>query len=649
MSIIKARQVAYDYLVYSEDEKAEPERFTAVDGVTLDIQPGEFVAILGHNGSGKSTLAKHLNALLLPTRGTIWIDGTDTKEEKELWKIRQKAGMVFQNPDNQIIGSVVEEDVGFGPENVGMPTEDIWMRVEEALTKVGMIARRTSSPNRLSGGQKQRVAIAGVVAMRPQCIILDEPTAMLDPNGRAEVLKVVHELNEKENVTVVLITHYMEEVVGADRIYVMDQGKVIMTGPPREIFAQVERLKSLRLDVPQATELAYELRKEGIDMPEVLTRSELVKNICDLADEKHIARKPLENVASDDEKADDAASKEDRCQEQVASDLAETSLENKEDLEHSTADSCKVENASAQDEETTKNVTSSNRENLLKLENVSYTYGAGTAYEVKALENINLEIGSGEFIGIIGHTGSGKSTLVQLLNGLEKPSGGRITWKGQDIFDKDFPLRELRTKVGLVFQYPEHQLFESDILTDVSFGPKNKGLSKEKAEERAWQALQQVGVSESLYKASPFDISGGQKRRVAIAGVLAMDPEVLILDEPTAGLDPVGRDDILDCIKSLQKERGITVILVTHSMEDAASYADRLIVVNDGHIRYDDTPRTVFSHYKDLETMGLAAPEITYIMHELKTEGLPIESNAMTVKEAAQTLKKLLDGTKKEK
>ncbi len=484
MSIIKARQVAYDYLVYSEDEQAEPERFTAVDGVTLDIQPGEFVAILGHNGSGKSTLAKHLNALLLPTRGTIWIDGTDTKEEKELWKIRQKAGMVFQNPDNQIIGSVVEEDVGFGPENVGMPTEDIWMRVEEALTKVGMIARRTSSPNRLSGGQKQRVAIAGVVAMRPQCIILDEPTAMLDPNGRAEVLKVVHELNEKENVTVVLITHYMEEVVGADRIYVMDQGKVIMNGPPREIFAQVERLKSLRLDVPQATELAYELRREGIDIPEVLTRSELVKNICDLADEKHIARKPLENAASDDEKADDAASKEDRCQKKVTSDLAETSLENKEDLEHSTADYCEVENASAQDGEIAKDTTSSNRETLLKLENVSYTYGAGTAYEVKALENVNLEIGSGEFIGIIGHTGSGKSTLVQLLNGLEKPSGGRITWKGQDIFDKDFPLRELRTKVGLVFQYPEHQLFESDILSDVSFGPKNKGLSKEKAEER---------------------------------------------------------------------------------------------------------------------------------------------------------------------
>ena len=280
MSIIKARQLGFQYLKYSDEEK-EPEKIRAINSLDLDIEPGEFIAVLGHNGSGKSTLAKHINALLLPTSGTIWIDGRNTAEEKELWKIRQKAGMVFQNPDNQIIGTVVEEDAGFGPENLGVPTEDIWKRVDDALTKVGMQAFREKSPNRLSGGQKQRVAIAGVVAMRPQCIVLDEPTAMLDPDGRREVLKVVRELNEKENVTVILITHYMEEVVRADKVYVMDSGEVVMQGTPKEIFSQVETLKEYRLDVPQVTLLAHELHKAGVDIPEgILTTEELVNALC---------------------------------------------------------------------------------------------------------------------------------------------------------------------------------------------------------------------------------------------------------------------------------------------------------------------------------------------------------------------------------
>ncbi len=252
-----------------------------VDNVDLDIQAGEFVAVLGHNGSGKSTFAKHINALLLPTEGTIWIDGMDTAKEPELWKIRQKAGMVFQNPDNQIIGTVVEEDVGFGPENMGIPTDDIWKRVDESLLKTGMSAYRHHSPNKLSGGQKQRVAIAGVMAMRPQCIVLDEPTAMLDPNGRKEVLEAVHQLNRQENVTVVLITHYMEEVIDADRVVVMDDGHVVMEGTPREIFSQVETLKKYRLDVPQVTLLAHELKMSGVAIPDgILTTEELVNALC---------------------------------------------------------------------------------------------------------------------------------------------------------------------------------------------------------------------------------------------------------------------------------------------------------------------------------------------------------------------------------
>ncbi|WP_204453990.1 energy-coupling factor transporter ATPase [Blautia faecis] len=280
MGIIKAFKLGFDYLKYDEDGNVEATQ-RAVNDVNLDIEAGDFVAVLGHNGSGKSTLAKQINALLIPSEGTMWVDDMDTAKEPELWKIRQKAGMVFQNPDNQIIGTVVEEDVGFGPENMGVSTDEIWKRVDDSLKKTGMTAYRYQSPNKLSGGQKQRVAIAGVVAMRPSCIVLDEPTAMLDPNGRKEVLKAVSELNKKENVTVVLITHYMEEVIHANKVYVMDGGNVVMQGTPREIFSQVETLKKYRLDVPQVTLLAHELHKAGVDIPEgILTKEELVGALC---------------------------------------------------------------------------------------------------------------------------------------------------------------------------------------------------------------------------------------------------------------------------------------------------------------------------------------------------------------------------------
>ena len=283
MGIIRARKLGFDYYRYDENGRIQ-EASHAVRSVDLDIEAGQFAAVLGRNGSGKSTLAKHMNALLIPTEGVLWVDGMDTCQESELWKIRQKAGMVFQNPDNQIIGTVVEEDVGFGPENMGVPTEDIWKRVDDSLKAVGMTAWRYHSPNKLSGGQKQRVAIAGVMAMRPRCIVLDEPTAMLDPNGRKEVLKALRELNQKEQVTVILITHYMEEVVYADKVFVMDQGELMMQGSPREIFSRVEEMKKCGLDGPQVTMLAHELRKSGLKLPEdILTREELVDALCQLS------------------------------------------------------------------------------------------------------------------------------------------------------------------------------------------------------------------------------------------------------------------------------------------------------------------------------------------------------------------------------
>ena len=590
MGIIKAAKLAYDYLRYGE-EGEEPEVNRAIDHVDLDIQEGQFIAVLGHNGSGKSTLAKHINGLLVPSEGTLWVDHMDTSSPEDIWKIRQRAGMVFQNPDNQIIGTVVEEDVGFGPENLGVPTEDIWKRVDDSLEAVGMTAYRKHSPNKLSGGQKQRVAIAGVMAMKPKCIVLDEPTAMLDPNGRKEVLKAVRELNQKEGVTVILITHYMEEVVFADDVYVMDQGHLVMHGKPREIFSQVKQLKKYRLDVPQVTMLAYELRKNGLDIPKgILTIDELLGALQD----------PNLKV-----------------------------LDNWEQIEIP-----QYRSTGSDMEWKTEQVQSASGETSLRLEHVYYTYNPGTAYEMHALKDINLEIPQGQFVGIIGHTGSGKSTLIQHFNGLVRPTQGKIYFEGQDIWAEQFPLRGLRSKVGLVFQYPEHQLFETDVLTDVCFGPKNQNLTQEECEERAKEALTHVGLDESYYAKSPFELSGGQKRRVAIAGVLAMNPKVLILDEPTAGLDPQGRDEILDQIASLHKTRGITIILVSHSMEDIAKYVDRIIVMNHGVKEYDDAPKKVFSHYRELEKIGLAAPQITYIMHALSEKGLDVDVNATTVEEA---------------
>lgn len=589
MSMVKTDKLVFEY-EKRDDEGNVIGTQRAIDEVDIQIEKGRFIAILGHNGSGKSTFAKHINALLVPGGGTMWVGGRDTKDEDELWNIRQSAGMVFQNPDNQIIATVVEEDVGFGPENLGVPTKEIWQRVDDALEKVGMTEYRYRSPNKLSGGQKQRVAIAGVVAMRPECIVLDEPTAMLDPNGRKEVIRTVRDLQKQEKVTVILITHYMEEVTDADYIYVMDKGKVVMEGKPEQIFSKVDLLKHYRLDVPQATAVADELIRKGFPVSAgTLTREALCREVVSLARERGRIQDPLGKEVYRDEVK------------------------------------------SRPDEDP-----------VLRLKNLNYIYNPGTAYEKHAMKGVDLDIWQGEFIGIIGHTGSGKSTLIQHLDGLIRATGGELFFQGENIYQEGYSMKTLRQQVGLVFQYPEHQLFEEDVLSDVCFGPKNQGLSDEECRQRAKEALQMVGFPETLYNASPFDLSGGQKRRVAIAGVLAMRPKVLVLDEPTAGLDPKGRDDILDQIALLQKTTHMTVILVSHSMEDVARYVDRIIVMNRGEKIFDDTPKRVFRHYKRLEEVGLAAPEVTYLMHELRAQGIPVSTDITLVEEAADEIERVL-------
>lgn len=574
MSIIKSVNLVHKFSVTDENDNIIEEN-SALDGVNIDVEEGQFIAILGHNGSGKSTFARHINALLTPDEGTLYVNGHDTSDESKLWEIRQSAGMVFQNPDNQIIATVVEEDVGFGPENLGVPTDEIWERVDKALAAVGMTEYRHSSPMKLSGGQKQRVAIAGVVAMRPKCIILDEPTAMLDPNGRKEVIKTVTELNRQEKVTVILITHYMNEVTDADKVFVMDKGKVVMEGTPREVFTHVEELKKLGLDVPQVTEIAYRLEKQGIDMGGCVLTVEEFKERYEKATGHPIRSK-----------------------------------EGKTNKDGEINEEKKL---------------------LLEARNLRYVYEEGTANEKGALDNVSLKIHEGEFLGIIGHTGSGKSTLIQHLNGLMKADSGEIYFNNENIYDKEFSMPFLRKHVGLVFQYPEYQLFEQTVFEDVCFGPKNLGLSRDEIKEAAVKALTQVGLGEKYYEKSPFELSGGEKRRAAIAGVLAMNPEVLILDEPTAGLDPKGRDNILNQLKELQKERNIAIVLVSHSMEDVARYADRLVVMNGGKKLYDGGCREVFSHYKELEEIGLAAPQVTYLMSGA-------EETVMTVEEAVRLL-----------
>ncbi len=645
MSFIEVDNVIHDYV--SETEEGGEVTLRALSGVSFTVQAGEFIAILGHNGSGKSTLAKHINALLTPTEGTVWVDGRDTRAEEELLKIRKTAGMVFQNPDNQIIASIVEEDVAFGPENMGVPEEKMLRRVDEALQTVGMTERRHQSPNRLSGGQKQRVAIAGVLAMRPKCIVLDEATAMLDPKGRQEVLKTVSRLNKEEGITILLITHYMEEVPLADRVIVMDGGQIRMTGTPREIFAQWDLLKELRLTVPQITELGHTLKADGLlSAPCVLTAQELAEEICR---EHPAARSELQTAAEPETQATARKADEQTSAGQAGPETAADGPENAaggtvsvsdEKTAPEAADGPSGASGQAAAPEEARDVP------VLSLEKVGYAYEAGTTMERWALEDINIDIYAGQFIGLLGHTGSGKSTLIQHLNGLVRPARGRVLYRGEDIHGKDFSLRGLRGKVGLVFQYPEYQLFETDVITDVCFGPKNLGLSAQECTARAQKALQAVGLPEKAWKKSPFELSGGQKRRAAIAGVLAMEPEILILDEPTAGLDPAGREEILGRIAALHREKGITVVLVSHSMEDVARMAQRIIVMDHGHVFMDGPAREIFIRTQELEKVHLGSPQVTYALQALRAQGVPVPPSARTVAEAAGYIRQALGAAK---
>ena len=594
---------------FSYDGKAP-----ALAGVSAHVNAGEFVCILGGNGSGKSTLAKHLNALLLPDQGTVTVDGMSTADAECTYLIRQTAGMVFQNPDDQLVSTLVEDDVAFGPENLGIQLPELRERVMRALADVGLAGFERKETHVLSGGQKQRVAIAGVLAMNPRILILDEASAMLDPRGRAGLMRVCRELHER-GFTIVMITHFMEEAAQADRVIVLESGKVVCDGSPAQVLLQEDLLRRLNLDVPFATHLSHALRTAGVAVAPTVDDDALAAEILSLAKDSLLAG---------------AASAAGRG---VPANAGEA-------VEGAQTDDAAVDGAAG---ETTDGTAADCADAVIRFENVSFTYDpsevkrkrkrtpaqrqadwGNSPDSIWALSDVSFAVKSGEFLGIAGHTGSGKSTLVQHMNGILKPTRGRVMVRGLDMADKRSEA-ELRGTVGVVFQYPEHQLFAETVYKDVAFGPRNLGLSDDEVDERVHRALSRVGLDfDAVSQKSPFELSGGQQRRVAFAGILAMEPSVLVLDEPAAGLDPAGRRSFLQLIARLHKQEGLTVVMVSHNMDDLAAMCDRVLVMNEGCLQSVGAPSQVFLDVEGLRSIGLGTTSAQSMAVKLAEGGMPI-------------------------
>ncbi len=599
-AVIEFRDVTYSY-----DENSAP----AVRGVSLCVKKGEFLAVIGHNGSGKSTLARLTNALLLPDEGTVTVFGMNTLEGKNPVDIRRRVGMVFQNPDNQMVASIIEDDVAFGPENLGVERGEIGRRIESSLKAVGMEAYRTGTPSRLSGGQKQRVAIAGVLAIKPDVLILDESTAMLDPRGRREVMEVVARLNREEGMTVMLITHFMEEALLADRTIVMNRGEIVMEGTPADIFLHSERLEPYNLSLPRIGVICKTIQKAGIPVKDCLEPETLAEEIDKEVDARNAKRVSLPYIPAP--------------------------------------------------------VKETTHEWDIDVKDLTFTYSAKSPFASRALNGIDLHISEGEFFGIIGHTGSGKSTLVQHLNALiklpqaQKKYRPKKVKKGQpapvlpqirvgsfDLADKKCDFVKLRESVGMVFQYPEYQLFAETVAEDVAFGLKNfrKGITKEQTEEAVRAALEMVGLDYAEVKdKSPFDLSGGQKRRVAIAGVIVTRPHILILDEPAAGLDPLGKKEIMELLHKLHREWCSTVMIVSHDMDEIADNCTTAAVISEGRVVYCASPRELFANAAELDALGLDVPLTAKACGKLREYGVTIDTD-FTCEDFSQKVVSLFAG-----
>lgn len=584
----------------------------AVNGVSFSVKKGEFLSVIGHNGSGKSTLARLLNGLLEADEGKITVLGMDVSQEGNAVEIRKRVGVVFQNPDNQMVASIVEDDIAFGPENIGVEREEIGRRIDWALNAVGMQDYRHSTPTRLSGGQKQRIAVAGVLAIKPEVLILDESTAMLDPKGRREVIEVVKKLNEEQGMTIILITHFMEEALLADRTIVMNRGEIALTGTPEEIFKSGDALETFNLSLPRISVIARELNAAGMNIPNVLRHEDLSAEII-----KNFKNRGIYAGQS--------------------SEFAPKTLNSAHGWD-------------------------------IAVSELNYTYSKKSPFAKKALNGVNLKIEEGEFFGIIGHTGSGKSTLIQHFNALIKlptaekkyrkkrvkkgspaPVISRISIGQFDLSDKKCDFKSLRASVGMVFQYPEYQLFAESVFADVAFGLKNfnKKLVPEEIELAVKSSIEIVGLDyEEIKDKSPFDLSGGQKRRVAIAGVIVTRPQILILDEPAAGLDPKGKNEIMELLHKLHREWCKTVIIVSHDMDEVADNCTRACVISEGKVFAVDTPHGIFSRADELYALGLDVPLTAKLERGLAGYGVKIDSDC-TVEDFVRKVTEVYKGGEK--
>lgn len=612
--ILRVEDVHHTYL------PASRRPVQALRGVSLAVARGEYVAIIGHNGSGKSTLAKHLNGLLLPTQGDVWVKEWNTRDFGHRLDVRSTVGMVFQTPDNQIVATIVEEDVAFGPENLGVPRPELIARVDWALDTVEMQAFRHRAPHLLSGGQKQRVALAGILAMKPQVLVLDESTALLDPLGREQVLRVARRLNE-QGVTIIAVTHFMQEAALADRVIVLDDGQIALEGTPREVFAQPDRLRELQMDVPEITELAQRLHARYYFFPrDVLTVTEFVdaatRGSGEAGDQRSKGETQTELGSSAGALLRPEGASLLRAQDHLITPTDPASLAGQ-----------------------SPNRPASQPDVVVSIHDLHYTYLRGTPLESVALRGVDMEVRRGEVVGLIGHTGSGKSTLVQHLNGLVRPQKGNVRVLEYDLNSPKTDLRALRRRVGLAFQFPESQLFEQYVGDDVAFGPWQMGLRGAALRARVSQAMEGVGLPFAAFKDRPlFSLSGGERRRAALAGVLAVKPEILVLDEPTAGLDPLGHKDLLRRLMAIKREWGTTLVIISHNMEEIAALCDRVYVLAEGRAVLSGTPRQVFAEPERLTRLGLGVPPVAEALHTLRQAGIPVNADVLTVDEAEQAL-----------
>lgn len=569
MLFAKTEKLTFDYIERNENEEIE-KITTALDKVDFEIEQGDFIAILGKNGSGKSTLARHLNALLQPTQGSVFINGKDTRHQDKILDIRKEVSMVFQNPDNQIVGVTVEEDVAFGLENLAIESSQIQKKVKKALENMQLKEYARTSPSRLSGGQKQKVALAGVLAMNTKCIVLDEPTAMLDPKGRQEVMEAISFLNKEQHIAIILITHNIEEAMKAHKIFVMQEGKIVLSGPPEMILKKSNRIEELELSIPYAMKFAHMFGiKKG-----VFDDNDLLQYLLKEKGEISIINRlnALGNKAK----------------------WQETKNENRR------MDPSKG----------------------LYFDKVSFSYQPGTSFEKKVVKNISLSIAPGEKIALIGQSGAGKSTLFQLMNGLLAPQEGTIYYQGEDVFSANYPIKKLRCEVGLTFQYPEKQFFMDTVYDEVAFGPNNLDIPKIEAQKRAYDAIEIMGLSSEVYDVSPMHLSGGQKRAVAIASILAMKPEILLLDEPTAGLDMVAKKKLFEKLNIIHKKWKKTMIISSHNMDDVANFADKVIVMKQGKLMYFGETKKFFQDAEFVKECGLKSTFCVELNEKLKEYGI---------------------------